>query len=142
MVGELGRVELRFGPHAELIAAVVGAAAHYAEHSGLNASRQDDLTSAAEQACRETLSLLAGSEAILRVTMEGFADRIEITFEYRGKPLPAAQVDRLANAAAKDERAPGGSGQLGRVDRVRHDTRGDESFLTLITYLGKKPAGK
>jgi anti-sigma regulatory factor (Ser/Thr protein kinase) len=122
---ESGRVVLKLSNDPRLVASVAGAVGHIAERAGFDTGAQADLVAAAEEALRQTFPLLANAGALLGVTVEDFPDRVEVTLEHRGHPLPASQQTGGLT----------GPKLLARVDRVQYDTQGGVSRMTLIKYI-------
>ena len=139
MAAELSRIGLKLEPDPRLAAAVGGAVSHVAERLGLDPRAQSEFAAAAEQACREALSALAGEKTILEVIVADFPDRIEVTVSRPGA-APAARRKTSAAAGAKSLPAekPRSTAHRKGVDRIRYEARGGASRLTLIKFLAKK----
>lgn len=107
---------------------------HAAHHAGFAHDAQAALAATVVEACKETFPLLNGSESALKVAVEPFHDRVEITIEHSGEPLPTAGLDTFVPGAT-----PSGSG-LGtallstKVDRVKYETHEGRSRTILIKY--------
>ena len=141
MASEPARVFLKLSNDPRLVAGVGAAVAHVAEEAGFDARSQADLVAATEEACRETLPLLADANARLCVYIECFADRIEVTLEHPGQARPIAGLDSFAFPRAQEVNARGLSGLalLARVDRILYNACGGISRMTLVKYLGMRP---
>jgi hypothetical protein len=104
----------------------------------LSEAGQQGLTSAVEEACRETFPLMEGQangEPTVRVIVSDFPDRVEVAIEHTGAALPTAGLDTFIGDAAGDP----GAGlsralQMTKVDRVQYATSGGLSRMTLIKY--------
>jgi hypothetical protein len=136
------RTELILEDEPRLLPSVKAAIIHPAQHLGFAPSEQAELTEAAEEACRGAFPLLDSADGGLHLIVEEFPDRIEVSIEYFGEPLPAAGLDSFAVTGAADDPPPGASGALllTRVDRVLYETRDRLSRMTLVKYLpGRAP---
>ena len=134
MATEHNRIEVQMQNHRWLFYGLAGAVDHFAERAGLSEAGRRDLVEAVDQACGNTFPLLAGEDDSLRITIEDFIDRLEVTLEYHGEPLPAAGLETFA-ALGDEEGAPGdltGLALMARVDRVLYDTQGNTSRMTLV----------
>lgn len=143
MATSTSRVVLKLTSDARLAAAVGGAVGFFADQARLDARARADLIAAAEEACRETLPLLTPAEPLLGVQIEALPDRIEVTLEHHGQPVPTVGLESFAAPAGEGSGASGASGLrlLSRVDRVQYNTAGGTSRMTLIKYLGA-PRGR
>lgn len=138
MAAEPSRVVLRLTNDPRLVPGVLAAVDYFAQRAGLDAEAQRDLALAAEQACTRTLGLLGEDGGWLNVSVESFLDRIEITLEHRGQPLPAAGLETFAGLG-DEPGEPSGRQLLSRVDRVLFHTEGQASRMTLVKYLPSAP---
>ncbi len=138
------RVVLRLTNDARLVAAAGGAVGHFADHAGLDAHTRADLVAATEEACRDTFPLLTPSDPVLGVQIEGFPDRIEVTFEHHGQQVPTAGLESFIAPREEGSGAGGSSGLrlLSRVDRVKYNTEGSRSRMTLVKYVQTRPGKK
>jgi hypothetical protein len=129
-------VELRFPPEPLLLGGVAGAAEHFGQRMRLEPAAVNALTQAAERACQSTFGLLTGDLALLRVVIEEFADRVEITIEHQGEALPSAGLDTFLDAVADEGASDEVSGMLlmSLVDRVQYETVAGTQRTTLIKY--------
>lgn len=121
-----------------LIAGVVAIVSHAAERCGLSSKAQEGLASAAVEACRETFPLLNSNgvqAAALKVIVADFPDRVEVTIEHSGEPLPAAGLDTFCGGGADlSPEALSKALQKTNVDRVQYETKEGRSRTTLIKY--------
>jgi len=123
------------------VAAVGGAVGYFAERLGFSPQTRAGLISAAEEASRDTLQLLAARGEALDVTVEDFPNRLEITLEHGGPSLPTAGLETFAFPGS-EVATPGrlsGLGLLERVDRVLYDSHGGISRMKLVKYIARKP---
>ena len=135
---------LRLTNDARLVAAAGGAVGHFADRAGLDAHARADLVAATEEACRDTFPLLTPSDPVLGVQIEGFPDRIEVTFEHHGQQVPTAGPEGFAAPGGEGSGAGGSSGRrlLSRVDRVKYNIEGGTSRMTLVKYAHAQPGKK
>jgi hypothetical protein len=115
---------------------------HPAQRLGFAPSEQAELTEAAEEACCGAFPLLDSADGGLHLIVDEFPDRIEVSVEYSGEPLPAAGLDSFAVSGTADDAPLGISGALllTRVDRVLYETRDRLSRMTLVKYVqGRAP---
>jgi len=136
------RVELRLPDDPRLLRAVSGAIEHFSRRVGLDAEGQQDLVAAAEEACRNTFKLLQEDDGLLCVAVQDFSDRIEVTLEHKGEPLPSAGLETFAGFGGDGGEGGDLSGLalISRVDRILYDTEGEISRMTLVKYV--TPASK
>ena len=142
MASEPIRTELILEDEPRRLPSVKAAVIHPAQRLGFAPSEQAELTEAAEEACRGAFPLLDSADGGLHLIVEEFPDRIEVSIEYFGEPLPAAGLDSFAVTGATDDPPLGVSGALllTRVDRVLYETRDRLSRMTLVKYLpGRAP---
>ena len=109
---------------------------HLAERAGLANGVSEQFADAAMQACRSAFHFLGGRDPSLRFIIEDFADRIEVTLEHSGEPVPVEGLDSFATGMRKDEPDKfDGPSLLKHVDRVLYETRNGSSRLTLVKYI-------
>jgi hypothetical protein len=137
------RIEVSLNNDPRLLAALGAIVSHSARRAGLAESAQERFTEAALNACRETFPLLdSGTDrnGMLRVVLQDFNDRVEMTIEHSGEPLPTAGLDtfcaQLGNSA---QSGLSGDLQVQKVDRVQYETREGVSRVILIKYSGARP---
>ncbi|MGA3294722.1 MAG: hypothetical protein ABSE45_12165 [Candidatus Acidiferrales bacterium] len=121
---------------------IVGASAipaHVARQAGLSEKMQEDLASAAVEACRETFGLgraSRNSPSAAQLTAASFPDRVEVTIELSVAPRPRASKARakpVAKNASKKDRKPLESAL---VDHVQRETRDGRPCIRLVKYGG------
>ena len=127
-----------------MLAAVGAVVAYSAQRAGLTTESQEGLSAATVDACRETFPLISGPHAnhsVLKVIVEDFHDRVEVTIEHTGEALPTAGLDTFCGSAG-ERGAAGISGSLQdtRVDRVQYEAREGKSRMRLIKYCGGRKA--
>jgi hypothetical protein len=138
MSNEPAHTELIMHDDARLFGAIAAVVQHSSQRCGLSEAGQQGLTSAVEEACRETFPLMEGQakgEPTVRVIVSDFPDRVEVAIEHTGEALPTAGLDTFIGDAAGDP----GAGlsralQMTKVDRVQYATSGGLSRMTLIKY--------
>ena len=138
MTTDPARTEITLHDDPRLVAGVVAIVAHAAERCGLSHGAQTGLTAAAVEACRETFPLLSSNgtqDAALKVIVADFPDRVEVTIEHLGEPLPAAGLDTFCGGGADlSPEALSKALQKTSVDRVQYETKEGRSRTTLIKY--------
>ena len=95
-------------------------------------------------ACRDTFPLLGNENSgnrDLRMIVEDFPDRVQVTIEHSGEAKPTAGLDSFVGGS-KEGVAAGLSNSLQdtRVDRVQYDTHQGRSRMTLIKYRDGRKA--
>ena len=136
--------ELSLHNDPRLMAAVGAIVSHSAQRAGLTSEAQEGLAAAAMDACRETFPLLgnqASNNSALKVIVEDFHDRVEVTIEHAGEALPTAGLDSFCGGGS-DSAMAGISNSLQdtRVDRVQYETQNGLSRMKLIKYSGGRKA--
>jgi hypothetical protein len=117
-----------------LIAAVGAAVAHFAQRVGIENAACNLLTSALEELCRQTLSLLNGDG--LDVAIEDFDDRLQISVEHRGEPQTSVGVESfIAECARESKQRITGLHLIRTVDRIEYDARNGNIRTILVKYL-------
>jgi len=133
------KTELRVHDDPRLLCAVGAVVSHSAHRSGLSREAQQGLAEAAMDACRDTFPLLRHDGRDLRMVIEGFPDRVQVTIEHSGESKPSAGLDSFVG---KDQ----GGGKISeslqdsRVDRVQYETHEGRSRMTLIKYRNDRKA--
>jgi anti-sigma regulatory factor (Ser/Thr protein kinase) len=128
------RIELTVDNDPRLLTGVAAIVSHAAHCSGLALNAQDALAAAVAEAVRETFPLLNGNESGIKLIVEHFRDRVEITIEHSGEAMPTAGLDSFCADA------PAGASGLStallktNVDRVKYEARDGRSRTILIKY--------
>jgi hypothetical protein len=129
------RIECTLHNDPRLILGLGALAGRAALHAGLSDQEQEDLSAAAEQACRETFSGLDPGKnpaAVIKVFVAHLADRIEVRVESAEEPTARrGGIDRNA-AAVQHENSRSMEGRL--VDRVQFETGEGHSRITLVKF--------
>ncbi|MGH9747040.1 MAG: hypothetical protein ACRD59_13140 [Candidatus Acidiferrales bacterium] len=127
-----------------LLVAVGAVVSHSAQRAGLAQEARDGLAEAAMDACRETFPLLGNQNSgnrELRMVVEDFPDRVQVTIEHSGEAVPTAGLDSFVGGSkAGVPEGISNSLQDTRVDRVQYDTHEGRSRMTLIKYRGGRKA--
>jgi len=144
MTTDQTRTELSLQNDPRLMAAVSAIVSHSAQRIGLPAEAQEGLAAAVMNACRETFPLLGdqdGTNPSLKVIVEDFPDRVEVTIEHAGEAQPTAGLDTFC-AGGGDDGTTGISNSLQdtRVDRVQYESHDGRSRMKLIKYCGGRKA--
>ena len=144
MTTDQTRTELSLQNDPRLMAAVSAIVSHSAQRIGLTSEAQEGLAAAVMNACRETFPLLGdqdGNNPALKIIVEDFQDRVEVTIEHSGEALPTAGLDTFC-AGGGDDGTAGISNSLQdtRVDRVQYESHGGRSRMKLIKYCGGRKA--
>ncbi|MGH9714401.1 MAG: hypothetical protein ACRD5M_13975 [Candidatus Acidiferrales bacterium] len=135
--------ELSLHNDPRLLAAVSAIVSHSAQRVGLTAEAQEGLAAAVIDACRETFPLLGDSDeshSALKVIVEDFQDRIEVTIEHAGEALPTAGLDSFCGGGEGIAAGISNSLQDTRVDRVQYEAQNGRSRMKLIKYCGGRKA--
>lgn len=144
MTIEPTHTELSLQNDPRLMAAVGAIVSHSAQRIGLPSDGQEGLAAAVMDACRETFPLLGdhdGTNSALKIIVEDFQDRVEVTIEHAGEALPTAGLDSFCGGGSGGAMAGiSNSLQDTRVDRVQYETRDGRSRMKLIKYFGGRKA--
>jgi hypothetical protein len=144
MSADPARTELKLHDDPRLMAAVGAVVCHSAQRAGLPAEAQDGLAAAVIEACRDTFPLVQSDgrdDASLKVAVEDFHDRVEVTIEHSGEALPTAGLDTFCGGAGLGATTGiSGSLQDTRVDRVQYETREGRSRMKLTKYCDGRKA--
>ena len=140
MTNEAVRVEFHLDASVALAGVLRGAVQFQACNAGLDTGMGEKIASAAEDVCRESISQLADGEGGLDVTLNTFADRIEVTIAHRGSGVPPVGLETFAFSKALGKNATGVSGLelLTQVDRVLYDNEDDKVRTTLVKFFPPK----
>jgi hypothetical protein len=132
MVGQPAQVQLKLHADSRLAAAAGGVARYFADAAGLESEPCVQLQMAVVAACEESFEQFADDGAQLAVTLERFADRIEVSLTHQGTVPPAAGLHTLAGFAgmAGDSR----KSVLVALDRVQFETQGNSATTRLTKF--------
>lgn len=121
----------------QLVSVFCCAVEHQAIHAGFESESGAELARAAGDVCREAISQLGGNGESVNVTLDTFADRIEIAIHCRGQVTPPVGLERFAVSGSQASGASGLDGLelLSRVDRVLYNAEGGIARTTLVKYL-------
>jgi hypothetical protein len=138
------RTELKVHNDPRLLSAVGAIVSHSAHRAGLPREAQQGFAEAAVEAVRDTFPLLGNDstgDRDLRMIIEDFPDRVQVTIEHSGESKPTAGLDTFVGGA-KDHTGGKISASLQdtRVDRVQYDTHEGRSRMTLIKYRDQRRA--
>lgn len=138
------RTELKLHNDPRLLTAVAAIVSHCAHRAGLPREAQQGFVEAAIDAVRETFPLLgndSGGNRDLRMVIEDFPDRVQVTIEHLGESKPTAGLDTFVGGS-KDNAGGKISASLQdtRIDRVQYDTHEGRSRMTLIKYRDQRGA--
>lgn len=123
-----------------LPAGVVHTAVQFqASQAGVESKTGGKFARACEDVARETLSQLIEGDAGLDVTVDTFADRMEISIQHRGQQEPAV-VEAFVHAEGPSDGSSGLDRMelLEQVDRVMFNTEGGVARTTLVKFLKPK----
>jgi len=143
MTTEPTHTELSLHDDPRLMAAVGAIVSHSAQRIGLSSEAQEGLAAAVMDACRETFPLLGdqdGNSSALKIIVEDFHDRVEVTLEHAGEALPTAGLDSFCGGGGGAMAGISNSLQDTRVDRVQYETQDGTSRMKLIKYCGGRKA--
>ena len=133
------RVEIRLDPASSLIGVVGGAVQFQASQAGFAPEACTEIADACDDVCREAASKLSDAEGGLRVTLESFADRLEISILHSGAQVPPVGLDTFAfSAVASGAGGINGLELLARVDRVLYNTEDGNVRTTLVKFRRPK----
>jgi len=129
-------VHLKIPCEPQAVAAVSAAAELFAQRASMELGPRAALVAAAEEACRITMNHVR-SGGSLCVIVNGYADRVEICFEYQGDPVPSVGLETFAMLGGDDASAQNATGLmlLTLVDRVQYQTSDGTQRVTLVKYV-------
>ncbi|PYT71060.1 MAG: hypothetical protein DMG39_14085 [Acidobacteria bacterium] len=134
MAAERSNLHMCMDADARLAAAAGGVARFLADGAGLEGDAVARLQSAVIEACLDAFNHLAAAHPHLEVTFARFSDRLEVSLSHENAgPVPAVRT--VAGFAAKQGKTAGNAGAFAGVDRVQHETHGNESITRLTKYL-------
>jgi hypothetical protein len=137
MSDEPVRIVFHLDQDRKLVEVFCSAVHHQAVQAGLQTEQGAELARAAGDVCRETISKLGGNGEIVDVTLDTFADRIEVAVHSRSLAVSAIGMEKfgLSGSASSEERDKSGLDLLSRVDRVLYNADGGVARTTLVKFL-------
>lgn len=123
-----------------LIGVVRCAVQFQAAQAGFETETCAGIAAASEDVCREAASKLTDAGSGLDVSIDTFADRIDVSIMHRGQLEPPMDLQTLSPGNVPEEGSGGLNGLelLSRVDRVLYSTEGGKVRTTLVKYLKSK----
>lgn len=87
-----------------LVSGATAIVTHVARQAGLSEDEQNDLSSAALTACRQTLSSSStdGSSRQIQIDASAFSDRVEVRVEFSGKVVGASLEGLVADHVSQE----------------------------------------
>ncbi|MGH9678952.1 MAG: hypothetical protein ACRD4Y_03295, partial [Candidatus Acidiferrales bacterium] len=136
MADEHVHVEFHLDPDLALVGVLRGAVQFQALNAGLMPETGEAVAGASEAICRESLNRLAEEDGGLDVSLDTFADRIEVSILHRGEPAPVVGLDRFAVPDIPSKCVGGMNGRelLSRVDRVLYRNEDGKVRTTLVKF--------
>ena len=119
---------------ARLAAAAGGVARFLADAASLESEAAARLQSAVIDACLEAFEHLSGNHPHLEIDFARFSDRLEVSLSHEDAG-PAIGMHTITGFAPKKADRAENSGALTGVDRVQHETHGNETITRLTKYL-------
>ena len=140
MTADSTRVVFHLDRDPRLVAAIRSAVHFEAARVGLGAGGCDELDKAVEDVCGQALVQHVDAGGDLEITIDTFADRIEISIHHRGQLIPAVGLETFTPAIAQDGESGGLNGMelLERVDRVMFNSEDGTARTTLVKFLQPK----
>jgi hypothetical protein len=131
------RVVFHLDQDRRLVGVFCSAVEHQAINAGFETGAGAEFAKAAGDICHETMSQLGADSEGVDITMDTFADRMEIAIRCRGQILPAVGLDSFAFSSAPSGGAARISGPelLSRVDRVLYNAEDGMARTTLVKFL-------
>jgi hypothetical protein len=139
MTDEPVRVVFRIGPDPLLANVIRSAVRFQALQAGMDDEACGKFAAAYEGVCRNSLSQIADGGRRLDVTIETFADRIELAIHCHGQSLPSVGLQvfvGLEDGATDDVNA---QELLSQVDQILYNAEEGTSRTTLVKYFAPKP---
>jgi len=119
---------------ARLAAAAGGVARFLADAAGLESDAATRLQSAVIETCLKAFEHLAGQHPHLEIQFGRFSDRLEVSLSHEDAG-PALGIHTITDFASKQADHTENPGALAGVDRVQHETHGNETITRLTKYL-------
>jgi hypothetical protein len=133
MAGKPSKVLLHFHADVRLAAAAGGVARYFADAAGLDSETCFRLQMAVVAACKEAFRNFNNDNAQLEVTLQSFADRIEIGLTHQGEASPAIGLHTILGAVGAED---GKESFLSTLDRVQFETEGSSTTTRLTKFWG------
>jgi hypothetical protein len=129
MRADLVRIECALQDDPRLLAGVPVIVSHAARNAGIPKEEREKLAAATLAACRRAFDSAekSGRGSVLRLLVDRFADRVEVTIEHVGKSRPNPELRGLRSTTR-------GSRTQARADRAQHPTRDGFSQTKLVSY--------
>ena len=131
---ELKNLHICIDADPRLAAAAGGVARFLADAAGLESEAVARLQSAVIEACLEAFEHLAGKHPHLEIDFSRFSDRLEVSLSHEDAG-PAIGMHTITGFAANKLEHPEDSVTLAGVDRIQHETKGNEIVTRLTKYL-------
>jgi len=131
------RVVFHLDQDQRLVGVFCSAVEHQATSAGFETGAGAELAKAAGDICNETMSQLGADGEGVDITVDTFADRMEIAIRCRGQILPAIGLDSFVFSGAPSGGTARISGPelLSRVDRVLYNAEDGMARTTLVKFL-------
>ena len=134
------RAVFHLDPNAALVGVLCSAIQFQALQVGFQAETCAEIAAACEDLCRETSSKLTDVDGGLAVTIDAFADRLEVSILHQGQLelLAGLEAYSYGDTPAEGIRALSGLKLLTRVDRVLYKIEDGKVRTTLVKFLKPK----
>lgn len=143
MTTESGKTEFLLEEDPRLLHAIQAVVTFSGERAGLSPQALEGFIAAIKNACHETFPLAHRGETgkrALRVVVEDFPDRIEVSIEHAGEVLPSAGLDTFCGGAGDQSAAISQALQGAHIDRVQYETHDGRARMRLIKYCSGNKA--
>jgi hypothetical protein len=140
MTDESTHVAFHLDRDPALLSAVHCAVQFQASRASLEEKSCAEFANATEGVCREALSHLTENDGGLDVTLDTFADRIEVSIRHHGQLVPAVGLETFTAPIAHkngDTRLSGVQ-LLSCVDRISFNAEDGVAHTTLVKFLRPK----
>ena len=144
MTANRARTEITLKNDPRLMGAVAAVVSHAGHRTGLSSHAREAFSSAAVESTKQTFAIVeegGRKNVAIHLTVENFADRVQVTIEHSGSTLPMAGLATLVKSTQS-----GADDGLGKalektgVDRIEHETRDGKAYTILTKYVdGKIP---
>jgi hypothetical protein len=143
MSTEPGKTEFLLEEDPRLLHALRAIVSFCGERAGLSPQALQGFIAAILNACQDTFPLVhnhEGDNRAIRVIVQDFPDRVEVSIEHSGEVLPTAGLDTFCGAAGNQPAAISGALQGAHVDRVQYETHDGRARMKLIKYCSGSKA--